>query len=170
MFNLNWDGINNALTGAEIRFFCLTGCFWCWCKSHWSSHIATKDFHYAVSPLFCLAFAVNFPNFSYKEFIDLQKINLFTLILFNIFLRKYYHAFTSCSKHPWNPKQIKVDICSKPTFSLINKAVILHQQIALVFNINCNLLKLSLRLLQICSYSFFSFIDFYNYILIKLLL
>ena len=44
-----------------------------------------KGFGGAVSHLFDPAFAGSFPHFSYKEVPDLQKINLFTLILFNIF-------------------------------------------------------------------------------------
>ena len=66
-------------------FFCLTGHFWGWQKPHCCSLIATKGFSGAVSHLFDPAFAGSFPHFSYKEVPDLQKVNLFTLILFNIF-------------------------------------------------------------------------------------
>ena len=55
-------------------------------QSSRSSPIATKGFGGAVRPLFCPAFSGSVPNFSYKKVPDLKKINLFTLILFNIFL------------------------------------------------------------------------------------
>ena len=46
-----------SCTGVEIRLFCLTGHFWCWCKSHCSSPIATKGCNdAAVIPLFSPAF------------------------------------------------------------------------------------------------------------------
>ena len=54
-------------------------------KSHCSSPIATESFGSAVNPLFDPAFT-HFPHFSFKEVPELKKINLFTLILFNIFL------------------------------------------------------------------------------------
>ena len=50
------------------------------------SSFSTKDFGVAVNPLFCPALTGSFPYFSYKEVLDFQKINLFTIILFNIFL------------------------------------------------------------------------------------
>ena len=68
------------VVGLEIRFFCLTDHFWCWCKS---VHVLQlKGFGSSESPLFCPAFTGNFPNFSYKEVHDSQKIKLFTLTYF----------------------------------------------------------------------------------------
>ena len=77
---------------------------------HCSWPIATKGFGRAVSPLFCPAFAGSFPYLSNKEVPDLCKINLFTLILFNIFLWKYCHVLLSCSQHPWNQSKTRSTI------------------------------------------------------------
>ena len=49
LVNFNIDRVQN-------KVFCLTGHFWCWCKSYCSLPIATEDFGSAVSPLFCTAF------------------------------------------------------------------------------------------------------------------
>ena len=103
-------------SGFEIRSLCLTGHFWCWRKSHCSSPIPTKGFGGAVNLLFDPAFTGNFPYFSYKVVPDLQKINLFKLILINIFLRKYIHSLPFCLQHSWNPKKNKVYIFAKPAF------------------------------------------------------
>ena len=84
----------------------LTSHFCCWGKLHYISPIATTSFGGAVSPLFDPAFTGSFPHFSYNKVSDLQqKINLFSLILFNIFLRKSHHPLLYCSQQPWNPKQ-----------------------------------------------------------------
>ena len=46
--------------------------------------------------------------------------------LFNIFLRKYHHLLSSCSQHPWSPKQCKVHNFARPAFQeLLN--VIAHK-------------------------------------------
>lgn len=55
-------------------------------QSNCNSPITAKGFGGAVIPLFSSAFAGSFPHFSCKEMSDLEKINLFRLILFNIFL------------------------------------------------------------------------------------
>ena len=90
-------------------------------KSHCSSHIATKGFGGAVIPLFDPAFTGSFPLFSYKEVPDLQKINLFTFIWFNLLLRKYRHLLPSCSQHSWNPKQYKGYISAKLAFQELTR-------------------------------------------------
>ena len=68
-----------------VIFFFLSGHFWGWGESYFSSSIATKGFGGAVSSIFDAAFTRSFPHFSFKEVLDLQKINLFTLILFSFF-------------------------------------------------------------------------------------
>ena len=93
--------------GHNKAFFCLIGHFWCWQKTYCRSLIVTKGCGGIVSPLFTPTFTGSFQYFSYKDIPDLQKINLFTLILFNIFLRKFHHPLPSCPHHPWNPQQNK---------------------------------------------------------------
>lgn len=89
-YSINWDLIlciytnnidksfNNILVkfnsliqlyvpGVEIRIFCLTGHFWCWNKSHWSSPIVTKGSNSVVSLLFYLAFTGSFGHFNYEK-------------------------------------------------------------------------------------------------------
>ena len=107
--------------GRNKVFFNLTGHFWCSRKSRCSSPVASNGFGCAVNPLFYPAFTGNFPHFSYKEVPNLQKINLFTFILFYIFLRKYRHVLPSCSQHPWNPKQNKAYIFTKQTFQKVTQ-------------------------------------------------
>ena len=85
-------------SGFEIRSLCLTGHFWCWRKSHCSSPVPTKGFGGAVNLLFDPAFTGNFPYFSYKVVPDLQKINLFKLILINIFPENtFIHCHFVCN-------------------------------------------------------------------------
>ena len=80
-----------VIDNKKIQGF-ITSHFWCWGKLHYISPIAAKGFGGAVSPLFDPAFTGSFPHFSYNKVPDLQqKINLFSLILFNIFLRKSHH-------------------------------------------------------------------------------
>ena len=102
-FNIGKVFLHSSITG-QNKVFLFDRSFLVLTESHRSSPIATKGFGGAVNPLFCLAFVGSFPHFSYKEAPDLQKINLFTIILFNIFPWKYRYALHSCSQHPWNPK------------------------------------------------------------------
>ena len=105
--NYVWVVCKECITGVEVRLFCLTGHFKCWRKSNCSSPIATKGCNNgAVTPLFCPA---------------LQKINLSTLIWFNSFLKKYRHALSSCSQHPWHPKQNKDDNFARSKFQDITQ-------------------------------------------------
>ena len=107
--------------GVKIKFICLIVNFWCRRKSHCSSPIATKCFVGAVSPLFDPTFTGRLSHFSYKEVPDLWKTNLFTHVLFNIILRKYYHLLPSCYKHPWNLKQNKFYVFTKTTFQEVTQ-------------------------------------------------
>ena len=94
-------GLSNRL---GISFFSLTGHFWCWWKPKCSSPIATKGFGGAVSPLFDPAFNGSVPHFSYKEMLDLQENNLFTLALFNIFFSKKPTSIFILLLTPLKPK------------------------------------------------------------------
>ena len=110
-----------VIDNKKIQGF-ITSHFWCWGKLHYISPIAAKGFGGAVSPLFDPAFTGSFPHFSYNKVPDLQqKINLFSLILFNIFMRKSHHPLLYCSQHPWNPKQNKVHIFAKSVFQEVTQ-------------------------------------------------
>ena len=170
-----------SFTGVEIRLFCLAGHFWVWCKSHCSSPIATIGFGGAVTPPFFPAFAGSFPYFSYREVPDLQKINLSTHLFYPLFFSRNTSSIAilfptplkSKAKQGWHFRKaniprgysilshkhtIKYNPFDLKTFDITSKT-------ALVVTVRYNLLNLSLRLLQICSYSF---TDFPDRILIKL--
>ena len=106
----------------EIRLFCLTGHFWCWCKSHYSSPTATKGFGGAATPLFLPAF----PNSAIKSAWFAEDQPFHALLLISIFLKKYHHPLSSCSQHPWNPKQNKADIFTNPTFQEVTQYYCAH--------------------------------------------
>ena len=86
---------------------------------------------------------------------DLQKINLSTLILSNIFLRKCCHALSSCSQYPWNPNRTRLTFSqSQHSNRLLN--VIEHRHtiniILFVYKVLILNQKTALVLLSVTSY------------------
>ena len=152
-------------------FFVLT-------QSHCSSPITTKSCAGAVRPLFCTSFIRSFPHFSYKEVPNLQKINLFTLVLFNFF---FENTVMHCLLAPNTLEiqtRLRLTLSQSQHFkrllnaithkhSIIYNPFILNQKSALALNIGYDLLNLSLGLFQTCSHSF---TNFEGCLLIKLLL
>ena len=118
--------------------FCLTGHFWCWQKSHCCSLIATKGFGGAASHLSDPAFAESFPHCSYKEVPDLQKINLFTLILFNIF----FSENTAIHCH-LVPNTLEIQSRTRLKFLQSQHSKRVHNVIAHKYSVKYNSLDLS---------------------------
>ena len=157
-------------TQIKIRFFCLTSHFW-WCANHIAVHLLQLSFWWCFAQLLFETFLI----IVIKKYLICRKWSF--PHLFNIFFRKYHHTLSSCCQHPSNPKANKVDIFQSQYFQMLfnviadrhnikYKFLILNQNTVLVLKISYYLLNLSLRLLQIC---FYSFTDFRGRVPMKLL-
>ena len=82
-----------------IRFIFLTSHFWCCRKSN-----CNLGFWWCSKSPIWSSFTGRLHHFSYKEKLDLQKINLFTFSHFS----HYCNLLPSCSQNLWNPKQKRV--------------------------------------------------------------
>ena len=126
------------------------------------------------APCFFQLLVETFPISTMNNCCIYRKLTFSYLFYLIFFSQKILFSIAILFQHPWNPKQNKVDIFTKPSFQEVTQCH--HTQIhyklwfdikSLVLNISYYLLNLGLRLLEISSNSFNGFQD---RILIKLLL
>ena len=119
IWNLNFVPVTFSNNRGRNKF-CLTGDFCCWRNQIAVHLLQVRALLVQYVPCFVHLSLEAFPISAIRKCLICRK-STFSHLFIQFFLWKNRHALPSCSQHPWNPNEIKVDIIAKPTFQEVTQ-------------------------------------------------